>query len=62
MKNNSSLNGIAKLKYDYDKPSKLFTITVNTYQAAQINTLLSGLKMRIEPIDNYNKEQAVKRK
>jgi len=47
-------------------PQKLITINLDTYKASKVNSMLSRLRMRIEPIENWeaevHKKEATERK
>jgi hypothetical protein len=36
--------------------NQLITITLDTYKASRINSMISSLRMRIEPIEHYLNE------
>lgn len=38
------------------RQERLIKITLDTYKASKINSIISKLRMRIEPMENYNME------
>lgn len=40
-----------------NQPNQLITITLDTYKASRLNSMISRHLMRIEPIENYLSEQ-----